>query len=78
MKLPAGWTSEDVKHSDGDYIVIRRPDGHVSLSVTIDLKRREFRAGYAMTGPMLSHGTYSGRGWRDYLINAAVEWILRV
>jgi hypothetical protein len=75
MELPQGWTSEDVRFSEGDYLVIRRPDGYASLSVTIDLKKRGFRSGFSTTGPMSSQGSYSGRGWRDRLVAHAVGWL---
>lgn len=73
--LPAGWASEDW----GGQLVLKAPAlvGHVPYAgyVTVDFSRRCFRSGSVTIGPAASQATYTGRGWRQRLIDDAVAWL---
>lgn len=66
FKVPDGWTAEVVY---GKYVMLRSPMG---LMATLDLDLHIFRSGMAMHGRPVSTITYTGRGWRQRLTDAAV------
>lgn len=68
--IPNGWTWEFV---GDDFVTISA--GHKKGWVTVDMLRRSFRAGMSTVGPKLSTGAYTGRGWRDQIIEDAVKWL---
>lgn len=69
LKLPDGWTSE---HYVGCGTSITWP---AHGGVTIDWERRGFRSGYSVTGALTSTAKYTGRGWKQRLVDDAVAWL---
>lgn len=72
INLPEGWKSEQMPYSR-NILVIDSPRGEGFVSVDFDT--RGFRGGMSMSGPLMRHGVYSGRGWRQRLVDDAVEWL---
>lgn len=74
--LPGGWTTEDLGNSQ---LLISAPQGRITCSVTIDLRARGWRGGITRTGLLESRDRrYSGRGWRQRLIDDAVKYLQEV
>lgn len=69
--LPAGWESEDL---GGDQHVLYSPS---RLMVTVDFKRRDYWAGcHPGVSTQGQAGVWvRGRGWRQKLVDHAVEWL---
>jgi hypothetical protein len=73
IKLPEGWTAEELEN--WNCILIRSPERYM---VTLDLKRRGFRSGLVTQGRLTSEGqTFRGRGWKQKLADAAVQWLIK-
>jgi hypothetical protein len=43
--------------------------------VSVDFDSRCFRSGICMSGPFMRHGAYSGKGWRQTLVDDAIEYL---
>lgn len=72
-EVPEGWTAE--KLSSIGQALIKSPD---HLMVTVDFRLRGFRSGLVTTGRMTSTKTYNGRGWKQLLVNDAVQHLVDV
>lgn len=70
--LPHGWIAESFGHG---FVLVKSPDG---LMVTIDVKLRAIRDGGTSNGPYTALVSFSGRGWRKALLDAAVSRIKEV
>lgn len=77
VRLPEGWTARRMGRSEG-YAEIVAPMGHASCFVTVDFANRGFRGGGSTTGRMASTLVYTGRGWRQRLIQDAIAWLRAV
>ncbi len=73
--IPEGWTLEVLKPAALDQVLIQSPD---HLMVTVDFDRRGFRSGLVMNGRMTSKKTYTGRGWKQTLVNDAVQHLVDI
>lgn len=69
LELPEGWTAEAIQWST-THILIHAPNQ--AGMVTVDLKQRVFRLGYATTGRVDTRIIHEGRGWKKALIAEAV------
>ena len=72
VELPHDWSAE---YSEGygtskSFICIHGP-GHGYI--TVDLKARGFRVGSSYSGRLDSNGSYTGHGWKGFLVAAAVR-----
>jgi hypothetical protein len=63
-RLPPGWTAE---RWSGLVVISAAFD-----SITIDFVHREFRYGTVVTGSPANTAKYTGRGWRERLLDDAV------
>jgi len=70
ISLPDGWTSEPCYGRDAE--VITSPS-HVF--VTVDWSNRGFRSGITTIGTLMGAKKYTGRGWRQQLVDDAVSWL---
>lgn len=69
VKVPEAWRAEELR--EGDYLLISGLDG----MVTVDFRHRSYRGGYSTTGPVIAGGTLTGRGWKQKLVDQAVQWL---
>jgi hypothetical protein len=73
VKMPLGWLCQPW-HGRGVYAI-----STVSGSggaVTVDLDRREYRPGMTIFGgPLNTKRRYAGRGWKQAIVNDAMEWL---
>lgn len=74
VRMPEGWTARRMGRNEG-YAEITAPIEHTSYYVTVDFAARAFRGGLSTHGPSASTLVYTGRGWRQRLIQDAVVWL---
>jgi len=71
VDLPTGWTAESWHGQDS--FAICKP-GVTGGAVTVSFEKRTYRAGMTIMGEALGSG-FTGRGWRQALVRAAIEWL---
>lgn len=80
-RIPAGWTLDKMV-GHGDLVVLTAPD---IGAATIDFQQRGFRGGaFVLSGLFVGakltrkgyvQKKYTGRGWRQALVDDAVAWL---
>jgi hypothetical protein len=82
LRIPDGWTFEDLPRQP-DHMLLSTPSPGLYM-VTIDFRLRGFRTGYSTTGRLVGEEwnkkrkKYSGRGWRQEIVNDAVAHLQEV
>jgi hypothetical protein len=80
-KVPDGWKFEQLKPESLEQVLLQSTPSagmHTGYMATIDFARRLFRSGLVMHGSGVkeyAHRKYEGRGWRQKLVDDAVEWM---
>lgn len=80
LTIPDGWKLEPYSENKGyeDYFVLRSPDPHnftCTLAFEKDEYKRGYRSGFSTSGPLTSTKNYSRHGWRQVLVNSAVDYL---
>ena len=69
IRLPIGFSKQPCYPGQYRWTAISHDHG----TMTIDLEQRKVRAGWCTTGRDCARGDFTGRGWLERLVDAAVQ-----
>jgi AraC-like DNA-binding protein len=73
LQIPEGWSQEVMEHTQRVQVLVKRPG--IGM-VTIDFDLRCFRSGLSLAGKGIGPKKPPvGHGWKQTLVDAAVEWL---
>lgn len=81
LRIPKGWTLEPLERLP-DYALLSTPSPR--YMATVDFRLRGFRSGYSTSGRLFGdewnkrRKNYGGRGWKQALVDDAVDHLREV